>query len=309
MIKLLILLLIIPFFSHAQFFSGEITYELKIIPKSDTVELNKIVDSKLGTTMYYTIGPKRYKTAYFKNGKYNYSYTNEGETKRMYDDYSDKVYITFRDSGREDAEYTGSIIFKDSTSTILGDTCFLVTSDSKFGISKRYYSDDIKVNYADFEGHSVGNWYNSLKEVDGAITLKSITEYDTHFEVQEAVKIEKRKVKSREFALPAKPVAASLLALDTQVDIKQPTQDQIDCYQRKVVAASNPKGEKFTSYVTFLIQKNGELLFIEPYKEDEDGFYKIAVDIIQNCGFQFIPGKINNEPVNSQMYFPVEFLK
>lgn len=90
------------------------------------------------------------------------SYTYDNKTKRMFDDYANMSYVTFRDSRRVNAEYYGSEIFKDSTTTILGYDCYLVVNESEFGMSKTFYPNDIKVNYADFEGHKVGNWYNKL---------------------------------------------------------------------------------------------------------------------------------------------------
>ncbi len=310
--KLKIFLLFVytlPLSLSAQFFSGEITYETKIIPKSDTLNLEEIMELKHGTIASYVITSKHYKSSYFKDGKYSYSYTYIDETKRMYDDYADKPYITYRDSRKVNFEYYGSQIFKDSTTTILGHECYMVATDSEYGKSKTYYSDKIKVDYSGFEGHQVGNWYNKLKEVDGAITMKTVTELETHYEIQEAVKIDRRKVKMKEFELPKKPIAASFTALDSNAEMRPPSDQQIQCYQQKTGEASKEGGEKFTSYVSFLLQKDGEIKFIEPYQKDPEGLYKAAVDIVENCGFQFSPGKIDGKSVDSQVFFPVEFLK
>jgi len=307
--KLLILTLIIPFFGHAQYFSGEITYEMKIVPKSDTVNLKEVIDMKHGTTASYLITAGHYKSTFLKDGKYNYSYTYDDETKRMFDDYTDKPYVTYRDSRKANFKYFGSQILKDSTAIILGHDCYMVVTESEYGTSKTYYSDDIKVDYSNFEGHKVGNWYNKLKEVDGAITLKTITEHESYFEIQEAIKIDERKVKIKEFELPKKPIAASYTALDKQVEMQQPSQEQIQCYQLKVGAVSNQEGKKVTSYVSFLLQKNGEIKYVEPYEEDKDELYKVALDVIKSCGFHFNPGMIAGEPVASQVYFSVEFLR
>lgn len=307
--KLIFIFSIVPILCQAQYFSGEIISEVTVIPKSDTVDLEEIIAQKHGTQTSYLITAKHYKSTYLKNGEYNYSYTYDDETKRMIDDYSDRPYMTFRDSRRANFEYFNSKIYKDSTIMVLGHECYMVFTKAEYGSSTIYYSDDIKVNYADFEGHKTGNWYNKLKEVDGALTMKSITEYDTYYEIREAIKIDARDVGINEFDLPAKPLAAAYTALDQQVDLKPPTTEQIQCYQEKVLAASNQEGEKFISYISFLLQKNGEIKFIEPVEKDDDGFYKIAIDVISNCGFQLIPGKIEGKHVDSQVYFPVEFLK
>lgn len=307
--KLLLAIFFIPLFVQAQYFSGEITYEIKIIPKSDTVDLKEVTDQQKGTTAKYLITAKRYKSSYFKDGEYTYSYTYDDETKRMYDDYADKPYLTFRDSGISNGEYSKSMIFKDSTTKVLGHMCYMVVSESEYGKSKTYYSDDIKVDYDDFEGHKVGNWYNKLKEVDGAISLKTITEHDTYFEIREAINIDERKVKKKEFKLPEKEVAASSTALDNQIEMKQPSQDQIRCYQQKVGSVSKMGGEKYICYISFILKKDGDIRFIEAYEEDDNGFYKVALDVVENCGFEFKPGKIAGKSVDSQVYFPIEFLK
>ncbi|PTB94072.1 hypothetical protein C9994_12405 [Marivirga lumbricoides] len=307
--KLLTLILILPCIGYAQYFSGEITYEVKIKPKSDTLDLKEIIEQNHGTTTSYIITAHNYKSTYYKDKKYSYSYSYDDKTQRMYDDHTDKPYITFRDSRKSNFEYYGSQIFKDSTAAILGHDCYMVMSESEYGVAKTYYSDDIKVDYANFEGHKVGNWYNKLKEVDGAIPLRTVTEFDLYFEIREAIKIEERKVKPKEFKLPQKPLAASFTALDKQIEMQPPSQQQIQCYQQKVNSVSVQRGEKTTILVSFLLEKNGKIKFIKPLEEDAEGLHKIAVDIVTNCGFQYTPGIIAEEPVDSEAYFPVVFFR
>ncbi|WP_422006413.1 hypothetical protein [Roseivirga pacifica] len=312
--KLLLLILLIPFFVQAQDFSGEITYEIRIVPKSDTIGidtsgLKELIAREDGTTVSYIIGAKRYKSTYYKDGKYSYSYTYDNETKRMYDDYAGKPYITFRDARKPNYEYGDSEILEDATTKVLGHESYMVITESEYGLTKTYYSEDIRVDYTDFEGHNVGNWYNKLKEVDGAIALKTTTEYGLYYEIREAVKIKKRKVKDKEFELPDKPIAAAFSALDEKFDLLPPTQAQLDCYQEKTVSNSKSGGEKYTSYITFILETDGTMKYAEPLEEDKDGLYKVALDIVLNCGFQFKIGKIDGKPVNTQIHFPVEFLR
>lgn len=307
--SLLLFALISPLFSQAQYFSGEITYEISIISKSDTVDVQKIVDSRHGTTASYIITAQHYKSTYLKNGQYNYSYTYDDETKRMFDDYAEKPYVTFRDSRRANVQYQGSEIHKDSAMVILGYNCYLVKRDAESSTTKTYYSEDIKVDYADFEGHKVGAWYDKLKEVDGALPLKIITEYETYFSIREAVQVNERKVKTKEFKLPNKPVVAAYSALDSWAELQKPTREQMQCYQQKLATVSKPAGEKYTSYIRFVLQKDGKIEFVEPHEKDEEGFFRVAIDIIQHCGLQFSPGKIEGKPVESEVYFPIEFLR
>jgi hypothetical protein len=308
-LSVLIILLTIPLRGQAQFFSGEITYKITYVPKSDSVDIQNIIDDNYGTESVYTLSEKRYKSTYFKDGEYTYSYTYNDSTKRMYDDYMGKLYITFRDSRISNGDYTKPLIFKDSTLNVLGHDCYLVVKESERGLTKSYYSADIRVDYNNFEGHKVGNWYENLKAVDGAIALKSTTEHDEYFEIREAVKIEKRNVDESEFMLSNKIIVASFSALDQKIDIKEPTEENINCYQEKVINASKPNGEEFTVYIRIVVLKNGDIEYIKPLQEDEFGFYKVAVDILLYCGLEFIPGKIDGENVNSETYFPIVFLK
>ncbi|MEM7106805.1 MAG: hypothetical protein AAF519_01170 [Bacteroidota bacterium] len=306
---LFLLALGLPIIVQGQYFSGEIVYKMKIISKSDPNNLEKIKESKHETTASYLITSKHYKSTYYRDGNYSYSYTYDDETKRIYDDYSDKPYVTYRDSRKSNFEYRESQIFKDSTAKILDYDCYMVISESEYGRSKTYYSEKIRVNYSDFKGHKVGNWYNKLREVNGAIALKTVTEFESYIEIQEAVTIDKRKVRLKEFEIPKKPIAASFTALDNQAEMRPPSQQQIQCYQQKTNAVSKKGGEKYTSYVSFLLQKNGVIKFVEPYGEGPGEFHKVAIDIVKNCDLQFSPGKIGGKSVDSEIIFPVEFLK
>ena len=304
-----IIILISPTVLQAQYFSGEIIYETKIIPKSDTADVASIIKNKHGNIAKYIIMPKRYKSTYYKDEIYRYSYTYDDETKRMYDDYTDKPYITYRDSRKSNTKYFDSKVFRDSISKVLVYDTYMVTSKADYGTTTTFYSDDIRVNYLDFEGHKVGNWYNKLKEVNGAIMLKSITEFENYFEVQQAVKIENREIEVKEFNLPDKPVAAAFSALDSRVTLIEPSQEQIICYQQKVRAVSKENGEKFTSYISFFLSKEGVIMYVDAHEDDEFGFYEVGIDVIKDCGFQFVPGQIQGEAVDSQVYFPIEFRK
>ena len=307
--KIVFAFMLLPLVINSQNFSGEITYQLKIIPKSDTIDLKNIIETKHGNISTYVITAKRYKSTYLKDGKYSYSYTYDDNTKRMYDDLLDKPYITYRDSRKANYQYYDAKIQKDSTTYVLGHESYMVLTKSDYGTMKTFYTDDFKVNPEDFEGHKIGDWYNKLKMVNGAISLKTITEFDSHYEVQEAIKIDEREVKPEEFLLPNKPVAASYSALDIPVSVEEPNKTQIDCYQDKVMKASIQGGKKFTSYISFLLEKDGSIKFIEPINKDKDELYKITIDIVEKCKFSFVPGQIEGKPVDSKVIFPVEFYR
>ena len=307
---LILLFLIVGSRAFSQNFSGEIVYEISIIPKKKTINVDSIISLKKGSLARYLISDNYYKSTHVDNGKTTYSYTYDDTTKRMYDELTDGDYITYRDSRKANYKYYSSEIYRDSLKTILGMECFKVNYKSELGNSSTYYSNDVRVNYETFQGHKVGNWYNKLKEVDGCLTLKTITEFDDYFEVREAIEINKREVLKSEFVIPqSKLVVASFSALDKQVEMKSPNQKQIECYQIKLKLGTQKKVnvKSMTSYISFIITELGEIESIEPYEKDEYGLYKIALDIVKNCGFEFRPGEIKGNAVSSLTYFPIQF--
>ncbi len=308
-----ITLLILSFLtlnSFSQNFSGEIEYKYSIIPKEKSQYIDSIMELNKDVKINYLITDSFYKSTKYNEGEYVYSYTYDNISKRMYDDYADRAYITYRDSRKANYEYYGSTILKDSTEVISGLNCFLVKYDSEFGDSKSYYSDKIKVNYESFKDHKIGNWYEKLKEVDGSISIKNITEYEKYAEVRKAVKITEKPLGSNYFELPKdKIIVASYPALDKKVELIQPTKEQIELYQRQIKKASENlnDGENYICYLSFVLTKKGEVKYVEAYKEGSSYFDEKAVEIFTACNFDFSPGVIDGRKVSSQTYFPIEF--
>lgn len=307
-LRLSLLFVFLIQFTFSQIFSGEIVYSLEIIPKMKNVDVDSILSSKQGTKMVYLITDKYYKSTYFKADTLTYSYTYHNETKRMYDEYIGQSYITFRDSRKSNHKYGKSTIVKDSLKTILGRNCFLVRYESSFGNTDTYYSEQVAVDSESFKGHEVGNWYNKLKEVNGAISLYTKTEFQDHYEIRKAIEINEREVFKNEFDLDEnKEVVASFYAVDKKPEMVQPSQEVIDCFKNKMVAVAKSRGDvpKKTSYVKFVLTTKGEIKYVEPLEVDSEELYKLGFDIIKNCGLTFTPGEIESKKVNTQIVFPV----
>jgi hypothetical protein len=308
--KLVYLLILLPFITIGQYFSGEIIYNVQIIPKSDTVDIEEI-RKKVGFSTSILITSKKYKFTYYnQSGQQYYSYSYDDQISRMYNDYEDVPYITFQDSRKSNNENPKRLIHMDSTSIVLGHPCYLVTTNASYGTTKSYYSKDIKVNPEDFKEHKIGNWYNKLKEVNGSILLKSINEYETYIHVYEAIKITPKKVTTRDLALAKKPIVASYYDLSEEVQVEQLTPALGECYKSKALPFINYDGRDFHCILKFVVQKDGQIKFVQPYQApaaSDKELYKVAIDILENCGFEFIPGKINGKPVDSEMYFPLYF--
>jgi len=308
----LFLLTILAFITTNVFaqFSGEITYEYKVIPHNDHVNVDSLYESLTGTTSVYVITDSYYKSTYYKNGVMTYSYIYHDETKRMYDDQASLNYITFRDSRTSELGSNEFDIFRDSTINILDQEAVLLKTNYDGDANKSYYSTTKKVNYETFKGHEVANWYNRLKALDGGILLKSITYYEEHTQILTAINVTERPVYRSEFNLPTdKIVAASFSVLDKRVELNSPSRDQIRCYQEMVQKAvsSVVKEEPITIYLQFILDENGEISELGVLERDKLGLYLTAIDILKNCGLSFKPGIIDGKSVASQTYFPVEF--
>lgn len=305
-------LIIISSSLAAQDFNGEILYEIRIIPKHKNLNLDSLWSTKKGDQVRYRITNSFYESAYLKEGKKTYSYSYNNVSKRMYDNYADKKYITYRDSRKSITEYYSSKMNKDSLISILGMTCYPVEYESDFGNTTSYYSEDLRIEYSSYKDHKVGNWYEKLKKVDGSLPLKLITEHATYTEIQEAVKISEIDLNASDFSLPSnKIIVASASALDKKVEMIQPPKSKVRLYQRLIKDAMKKANFKDTykCYLSLVVRKNGEVDYIEAVEQDEHSLYKSAEELFAQSDFKFIPGQIDGNEVSSLIYFPVEFKK
>lgn len=293
-------------------FSGEIVYRTTVVPTSATINVDSIMQSLTGDETRYIINDSIYKSSYYQDGEFVYSFTFDTETKRMYDYRPGKKYVTYRDSQQPNDTELDLTINRDSVISILGYEAYQTTNKTYGYTSTTYYSDAVRVNYSAFEGHNVGHWYERLQLTDGAISLKSISYKETHSEIFEAVEVNRRALKPDEFALPeGLPVIASYSVLDEQVELINPTPNQIRCYQSKIAAAPDifeNENRPFTSYVGFMITTEGKAVLPFAPEEDEYGLFEIALDIIKTCNFNFKPGKIDGKEVESESFLPVNFV-
>jgi hypothetical protein len=306
-ICLLVLVFICALTANAQFFSGELTYKKRIIAKTPKFNLDSAAAADLGPEMTYLITRGFYKSSYFKDGKEAYSYTYHDESKRMYDERAEKDYITYRDSRKGNTSVIRTRIYKDSTREVAGHVCFMTEGIYEKYIQKTYYATDLSIDPESYKGHEVGDWYNRIKQVKGALSLMSISEYTNHIEILEVVEITPRTLKPKDFEIPGnKIVVASYSALDKRVEMETTSLASQACIRKKIGEAPSTN-EKVVCYVSFIVSDKGKISNIEPYEKDDAGYYKIAIDIVSSCGLEFKPGEIMGKPVSSLIYFPVSF--
>src|SRR5688572_9329139 len=125
--RAIVLFGLLPLCAHAQYFSGEMTYDLKIIAKDPKLNADSLKLANHGTSTVYLLTNGHYKMTNFRDGEPVYSYTYHPNTQRMYDDQKDKAYITFRDSRKSKAgRQIKSVMYKDSVRMVAGYKCFMV---------------------------------------------------------------------------------------------------------------------------------------------------------------------------------------
>ncbi|MBO6525360.1 MAG: hypothetical protein JJ971_16140 [Balneolaceae bacterium] len=292
-------------------FSGEIVYKTIIKPKTEALNVDSLMQSLQGDETRYIINDSLYKSSYYSDGEFTYSFTYDSKTKRMYDYRTGMQYVTYRDSRAPNETELDIKINRDSVISILGYKAYQTINNTYDYSTTTYYSDAIRIKYSAFEDHNVGHWYERLQLTNGAISLKSITYKETHLEILEAVEVKHRELKPEEFELPeGLPVIASYSVLDEQVELISPTPNQIRCYQSKIAAAPDiyeNEDREFTSYVAFLVTKQGKAKFAYAAEVDDYGLSKIAVDIIETCNLNFRPGKKNGVIIESESFLPVYF--
>lgn len=293
-----------------QRFSGEITKKTTIIAKQEGLDTDSVLNALPGDISVYLITDGYYKSTYLKNGKVTYNYTYHKGEDKMYDENAEDDYITYRDARKPNISEVQRQIFRDSIIMVMGYKCFLVKTEYEEYTAYSYYTDELKVKYDNFAGHAVANWYEDLKELDGAQLLKVVSEYPDYTEIAEAINVDVREVSISEFDLPkGKPVFASYQALDEQVEMGDISASLALCYNKKIrsVSSSAPNAVSYTVYIRLIVKIDGSFEFLKPIEEDEQVFHKVALDIVQNCGIKLLAGKIDGKAVSSETYFPVEF--
>jgi hypothetical protein len=297
----------------AQTFSGQVVYVRKIIPINQKINVDSILSDGLGDSSVYAIMGQSYKSTFYRKGKLVFTYIYCHPDFKFYFLRPETDYVSYDDSRRNVKPIKSMKIHRDSTSTLLGFPVFIAYknySDHKEEAYYRsYYSDSIRIDPETFKGHAASGWYNELKATKGCFNLKT-EQYNKDFiEIYEAVKITKGNVDPSTFALPyGKLLVASPAVVDKKAKLIQTNDAQI-CHGETVnqIPDVPEKSETITIYIIAVVSDKGELLSVTSWNKDEYGISSTAVDIIQNCGYRFIPAEIKGKPVTSECIIPMQF--
>lgn len=306
-----ILSIFLMFFSLTilgQDFSGKITYSFEYRPKDSSTKVKDLVVDMPTDSVVYTIKNGHYQSQRYFEGKCIEFYTYNNSTKKMYYTTEDRDYFIY--FFPHDQRYSSPIFTEKQKyeKQILDYTTSLVTTIVDGMEMLNFYSPEIRVEPSSFEGHAFGGWYELLKRNNGAIPLKTATNYYDHYEVKTATKIEFIDLDNSFFEVPeGNEIVASRESLDELAHAEDPTPETYYCYMSKIeeIADKMIEGKNYNYVLRMVIDTDGSVSHIKAINSDYLGFDKVAEKIVEECNLEFNPGKINDLPQKAEIFFPL----
>lgn len=292
-----------------QKFSGELTYTISAIPKSETAKIPQQILDQVGTYTYL-IKNGYYQSTRVENNEILSVDTYRDDSKMIYSQNKEVSYISYSTTNQKDESPTVFTLQKDSTVKLLGTTCHLLQKSKDDVIQGTYYvSTKHKLDPESFSTHFMYDWYNQLKASEGALPLYSKSDNGDYWVVMETKSIKKRKLEESEFSIPTdKQLVPKISALDEPYTMEAPSEDLINCM--KSVSDNLPKELRkkgFTSTVRFILHKDGSISNITLREKGNPLLDEAALKMIEQCGMPLIPGKIDGEVVDCEVVLPLRF--
>lgn len=296
--------------THAQHFSGKITYDFSYSPKDKKVHQKDLVVDMPTDSVVYTIMDGHYKSKRYYHGKLIEFYTYTAETKKMFYTTEDRDYYIYflpHNKKYKTSFFTEHHTGKDS---ILNFSTHKSTSVIGGKENLNFYTPSIAVDPASFYGHFFGAWDQLLKENDGAIPLRTVTNNFDHYEIKSAIRVAHLTLSPSDFE-PEKDmqIVASRESLEIPAEAIDPSQATYFCYMAKVeeVAGKMIEGKNYNYVLRMVIDEDGQASRIKAINSDYLGFDKIAEQIIKKCDFTFVPGQISGQYQKAEIFMPLGF--
>ena len=289
-------------------FSGKITYEFEYEnPTSQNLE-SLLQDVKIDSILYY-VSHKAYKSVCYADGKVYEEYVYDAASKRMLFSMGNRPYYLYLQTDLE--KFTASEVLqiepKDRIE-ILGNSAYKTINLYTGEIS--YFSDAIQIDYAEFNAHYFMQWNRILKETNGSIPLKSISQQNGVCIVKTATKIEEIPADEIDFSFnKSQEQVAAYNNLDEVIEFPELKGSGFWCYQAEVEKHSSKliDGKDYQLTLRFVVHPYGKITHVEVEKSEYDYLNEAAKHIIQNCDLGFKAGKINGNAVSSEIFYPINF--
>lgn len=290
------------------YFSGEIHSTLNIVPTHHNVNVDSIKQALWYDEVRYFIQDSVYKSMHYKNGELIYYFLYDPSTKMMYDYNRDEPYITYRDSRINSSRSSVKKLeqFRDSSITVSGVSAYLAKTEYSGIKSDVFYAPSLKINTDLFLEHSAGGWNKTLLANGGLLPIKTIIYNSDHKEIKTAESITWGEQPLSFFKLSKDiEVFASYSALTELPEMEPPSEKQIDCYQSTASKIPDIVDGEFPVEYLFrlIITEDGSVKYPSAVNPEYVLVGKIGEQILNECGFKFQPGKINNQFVGSEITF------
>lgn len=297
-------------FGHAvsgQYFEGVIDFKTRVIDK-ETGLLIRVHTSTLH------IGNGYYRYRVNTQNEFTYEQTRLKDEDKLYSQRATTPYITYEILKPSETYCQPVEIIEHRKERVLKHDVF---AGMKYFSSKRtdtlFFSDDLRVNPADYTTFYFGRMNEQLLQLDGSIALKTIANYAEYdfITVKEAVRIRKKKLKPRHFKFPkGVDIAARYTIVENPRNfINYLTQEQLNCYEDHTVFSKDYISDAVVKKVRlkFIFTTEKELKEVVVFQTDDSGLNERAINVIKKCKLDYELGMVNNKPVDTEIYQDIHF--
>ena len=305
-------LLLISFnlFSISSFsqFSGKITYKFEYDnPTSQKLELQ--LRDVVRENAVYSINGLGYHSVSYTEGEIYEEYVYDSASKRMLFSMGERPYYLYLQTDLQKFKVDKAHnIQSDEQEVILGYTAYKAVNLHTGEIN--YFSKDLQIETDEYQSHYFSQWNKIMKETNGSIPLKSISKQNGVSIAKTATKIETIPVEQLAFHIDeSKEQVAAYNNLDEVIAFPELNGNKMWCYQSIVERQSNKliDGKDYQITLRFVVQQDDSISHIEIVESEYSYLNEAAKQIIATCDLGFKAGKINGNPVSSEIYYPVNF--
>lgn len=288
-------------------FSGTIVYEFEYKTNSNQHIKNLLNQPKIDSVQY-SIHQNHYKSVSFSEGEIIEEYVYDPASKKMLFSMGNRPYYLYLQTDLEKFKSSLELNVTKETEEILGYIAYKTRNKNTGEIN--YYADEIGIDAADFSTHYFMQWNQVLKQTNGGIPLKTITQHNGYTEIKTAIKIEEQNLNEMDFSIDkTKMQVAAYDNLDEVIDFPELEGSGFWCYQAIVENKSSQliDGKDYQLTLRFVVHPDASITHVEVEESEYDYLNEAAKRIIKTCDLGFEAGTINGIKVGSEMYYPINF--
>ncbi|MCH8534536.1 MAG: hypothetical protein LAT51_05650 [Flavobacteriaceae bacterium] len=306
---LTLIVLLTPKEAFAQeYFAGKITYQVNYkSPDGHTNASYLAQENQIDSIVYY-IQKGNYKSETFFEGELTESYVFHQNSKWVHYQFLDKDYYLSIDATTEQMNQAWKFNWLNEEEVILNYTTTKAEVTQGYQKENIFYADEIRVNPEDFKTHNYAHWYTTLKATNGRLPLKNLYFDANYIEIKEAIKVEHIEFEPDFFEPNPKFLQVVYREiLEQEAQLKTLSASAEECYNNKVeeIEGKLILGKNDHYLLQVVVDENGQPIKAKSMTNKEE-FYKVAEEIVLQCGFEFEPAVYQNKTVKSELYIPIQ---